>query len=96
MSDAPHFIRANIANDIGALRMSDHFPSERDFPPSVGTVCLAADRMPDGDLVTATGWGNTGSGQSPYLKEVQRWTVSLLPPLVGTIHKARPQNIRDL
>ena len=51
--------------------MSDHFPSERDFPPSVGTVCLAAEKMPDGDLVTATGWGNTGSGQSPYLKEVQ-------------------------
>ena len=51
--------------------MSDHFPSERDFPPSVGTVCLAAERMPDdGDLVTAMGWGNTGEGQSPYLKEV--------------------------
>ena len=65
-----YFIRARIVNDIGLLRMSDHFPSERDFPPSVGTVCLAAERMPDdGDLVTAMGWGNTGEGQSPYLKE---------------------------
>ena len=66
-----NIFRANIVNDIGILRMSHYFPSERDFPPSVGTVCLTSRKMPDNEQITAMGWGNTGSGQSARLKDVR-------------------------
>ena len=52
--------------------MAQFFPDARDFPPSVGTICLATMTMPQNERLTATGWGGTDAAttQSPNLKEV--------------------------
>ena len=59
-------------NDIALLRMAQYWSDARDFPSSVGTICLTTMKMPQNERITATGWGGTDAEvtQSTELKEV--------------------------
>ena len=53
--------------------MVEYWKDARDFPPTVGTVCLPIGRMPTSEWVTTAGWGGVDAenSQSTNLKEVQ-------------------------
>ena len=65
-----YFYSQKVGNDIALLRMAQYWPDARDFPPSVGTVCLPTRKMPTAEWITETGY-ETGA-QSPKLKEVDK------------------------
>ena len=52
--------------------MYQYWGDARDFPSTVGTVCLPTRKMPLSEWSTVTGWGGTDfeASQSILLKEV--------------------------